>query len=478
MKKIYYVLILFAFMAGLTTNCKDDDGGGVIPPADTTMWDHVLEYPVEITMSATSYDGTQVEIDFATIASYLGISKEDLLLSMADSITDPDVTLYAIGAAATEDVVVGTAKNTNGIWGHWWDADGVNCEWGETAMVFAEYFSGDEFISIGQYPGHLTNGQVVEFYECIKYNDIRVACHFTITAKEPEEIVATIVNTQQLSLEVLEKTTYDLDSVAFNLDQTLTDLGVSSMDEVTLIAVNEDGSYAQEKSADNGYWIDRNGYASGWGAGGVVYTDYGTLSSNMVGIGQFPDSLSAGETFTIKFGFLANDKIEMLAITITVAGYVDPETTPTGDPIAVDTTITISQPYSADWAGSSADIQATLRNAFKMTTYQIFKAINEGTMVFTGYNADGTAYTDSTGAVVSTANYPGHWFAANGNVTVWGDTTNPPAIYCEMGRTEESLQLNVGHHPDNVTAGTAVTIKQKAELNGGSVTFTVVVNVQ
>ncbi|HCC30554.1 MAG TPA: DUF4859 domain-containing protein, partial [Marinilabiliales bacterium] len=69
-------------------------------------------------------------------------------------------------------------------------------------------------------------------------------------------------------------------------------------------------------------------------------------------------------------------------------------------------------------------------------------------------------------------------FAANGNVTVWGDTTNPPAVYCEMGRTEESLQLNVGHHPDNVTSGTTVTIKQKAELNGGSVTFTVVVNVQ
>ena len=36
MKKIYYVFILFAFVASLTTNCKDDNGGGVIPPPDTT----------------------------------------------------------------------------------------------------------------------------------------------------------------------------------------------------------------------------------------------------------------------------------------------------------------------------------------------------------------------------------------------------------------------------------------------------------
>jgi hypothetical protein len=469
MKKINYLLMLFVTMAVLMTNCKDDDNGGVIPPVDTLMWDYKLDYPVEIAISAVSYEGVKVNLDFATIASHLGITKDELLQSMAGTIDEPDVTLYAIGGPGTSDVEVGTPSNTNGIWGHWWDANGLLTTWGETAMVFAEYLAGDEFISIGQYPGRLTVGQVVEFYECIKYNDIRVACHFIVKAKAAEVIQATIVNTQALSIEVLEKSTYEMDSVQFNLTQTLTDLGVASMEEVKLIGVNADGSFAQEKSADNGYWINREGFVSSWGAGAVVYTDYKLASgSSYVGIGQFPDSLKAGQEFTIKFGFLANNKIEMLAITIKVAGYIDPETPPAGNPSNLTLTVAMNQPYNTAYTSVQFDVKETLREAFKMTTYQIHKAINSGELrLYQGAVADT--------APGYTADAPGYWLSSEGNVTTWG---NDSKIWCSLGHTETALYLYGGNHPDIAATGDVIVTKYIATCNGGSATFDITYKVE
>jgi hypothetical protein len=474
MKKISYLLVLLAVLSlGLMTNCKDDDNGGIIPPIDTTLLDHVLEYPVDLTMSETAYDnGTKVEIDFDQIATWFGITKEDLLAGIADSADAPDITLYGIGAAYNADAVLGTAKNTNGIWGHWWGATGANTEWASTtdsAMVYAEYNGGTTYFIMGQYPKRLRDGMVINFYECLKYNDIRVGCHFTVTAKKAAEIVATVVNTQKLNIEVLEKTNYDLDSVQFDLAQTISDIGVTSMENVTRIAVKEDGSYAQETNADNGYWIGRNGYVSGWGAGGVVYTDYKLASgSSYIGIGQFPDSLSAGEEFTIKFGFLANSKIEMLEITIKVAGYVDPETPPTGDPADATIDVAFNQAFNTAYTSVQYDVKETLRNAFKMTTYQIHKAILNGDLKLWI-----AAVADSTPKY--SADAPGYWIDSVGGYTTWGVNSK---IWCSLGHSETELYLYAGNHPEDAKTGDVIKPTLIAVLNGTKVTFNVTYTVE
>ena len=118
-----------------------------------------------------------------------------------------------------------------------------------------------------------------------------------------------------------------------------------------------------------------------------------------------------------------------------------------------------------------------LRDAFKMTTFQIHQAISNGELVFSGINADGSVYTDADGNPVSTANYPGHWFGADGNVTVWGSADNAPIVYSELAHSETSLELSIGHHPDNAKSGDTVTIKQIAELNGGKATFTITITI-
>ena len=261
---------------------------------------------------------------------------------------------------------------------------------------------------------------------------------------------------------------------------------------VTWLAINNSTrfDYTNEYTGENiGFWFDRNGDVVKWDDSeegtSVLFTN-NIIDNWTTNLGQFPGRLETGETNTL-INLLENaDGFRAaLIFNVTVGDYyveppyVDPETAPSGSPVALDTTITVSHAYDSNWASSSSvNVRYILRNAFKMTTYQIYQAIDNGDLVFKGINSDDSEYTDEDGNFASTANYPGHWFDIDGDVTTWSDTINTPAVYSEIGWTKESLQMNIGHHPDHITSGTSVSFKQKAELNGGSVTFTVNLTVE
>ncbi|MBN1188075.1 MAG: DUF4859 domain-containing protein [Bacteroidales bacterium] len=238
-----------------------------------------------------------------------------------------------------------------------------------------------------------------------------------------------------------------------------------------------------------GFWYDKNGDVVSWDDSetgtSVLFTEH-DYTAWITYLGQFPDRLVTGDKHSL-INVLENASGYRVALIFNVTvgedyvepPYEDPETPPTGSPVALDTTITVSHPYDSNWASnSSVNVRNIMRNAFKQTTYQIYQAIDEGTFVYKGINADESVYVDGDGNPASTANYPGHWFDIDGNVTTWGDTINKPAVYSEIGWTKESLNMNIGHHPDNITSGAVVSFKQKAELNGGSVTFTVNLTVE
>jgi hypothetical protein len=400
--------------------------------------DLLLEYAVEITISQTSYDGATLPVEINKIAELFGISETEILTQIANGMTG-DISGFAIAGTTHEDV--SGASNTNAPWGHWWDANGDITTWGESAMVFAEFDAEAGAFAIGQYPTHLTDGQLVTFVECLKYNEKRVAVIITITAKAPGQITATVVNTQQLNIQIFPKSSYDTEPFEFDLAKTLSDLNVASMDEVAFIGVNADGSYAQEVTMPNGYWYDVDGFVGSWGDNARVYTSYGEeLADNQIGIGQMPGMLTEGDQLTIKYGFLANNKIEMLQITITVVSYEDPETPPEGEPESVNVNITLTKPATTDYGAVYEDVKNLLRNAFKKTTYQLHQAIASGELKM---------YLGTVGeeAPVYTATAPGYWIMADGTAGEWATS----AIYLELGHSETELLLQMGNHPENLT---------------------------
>jgi hypothetical protein len=483
MKKIFFYMIgLAAFMMGVAS-CGDNADFSVLhdltPEEQAELErqdsirnaqlnklnaDLVLEYAVEITISQTAYDGATVSVEMNKIAELFGIS-EDEVLSQIENAFPGDLTGFAIAGTTHEDV--SGAANTNAAWGHWWDANGDVTTWGESAMVFAEFDPATKAFAVGQYPAHLTDGQEVTFIECLKYNEKRVAVVITVTAKAPGQITATVVNTQQLSIRVSPKADYATEPLAFDLTKTLSDLGVAAMSEATFIGVNADGSYAQEPSTPNGYWYGADGFVGVWGDNARVYTSYGEshLEENQIGIGQMPSTLTIGDEVTIKYGFLANNKIEMLQITVTVIDYDDPETPPAGDPADTTTSITLTKPLTTDYATATEDIKELLRNAFKKTTYQIHQAIASGELkVYVGtVTADDPAYT---------ADAPGYWIKADGSVTNWGAES---VVWCSIGHSETTLYLYGGNYPD-VTESCSVPITMIIAYNGVQVTLNITFN--
>lgn len=420
----------------------------------------ILEYSIDIPISKSLYDGASLTIELDKIAKLFSISKEELLKGIAGEAGALEVKGFAIEGSTHADN--GTATNTNAPWGHWWDANGNVTTWGETAMIFAEFDAETGVFNIGQFPAHLTDGQVIKVIECLKYNEKRAAVVITINAKAPGKITAPIVGTQDLSINVLAKTVYDADSLLFDLAKVKTDLGVSSMDEVKFVGVNEDGTYSSETVTGKGFWYDMKGFVGEHGVNASVYTNYGDFSSSYISIGQYPGNLKGGDTFTIQYGILANNKIEMLKIKVTVKDYVDPETAPTGTPKAVEKSIDLTKAYSNDYASVQVDIKELLRDAFKKTTYQIHKAIVAGELkLYQGAVSE----TDPK----YTADVPGYWLKADGTAAGWAEG----AVWCSIGHSETELYLYGGNHPDNVAATTTVTTKLIATYNGGTVTFNI-----
>jgi hypothetical protein len=443
--------------------------------------DLILEYTADMTISSQSYDGFKLTIEWDKIADAFGLTKNQVFAGICEEDGAPEIIGFAIQGSTHADV--SGASNTNGYWGHWWDANGDVTTWGSDAAVYCEYYGKEEeddedyleTISVGQYPGHLEDGQTVKIIECLKYNEVRVAVVININCHALGEVKATVVGTQEYTQTQAPTYNYESYPLTFDLDKVLADLGISSLAEASFISVNPDGSYAQECTANNGYWYDMDGFAGSWGDDASFFIEYYGLEDdaeeediNSLYIGQYPGHLSGGESITMKYGIMANNKIEMLTITVNIEAYEDPETAPEG---AVETDreidVTITKAWDDTYSNVQYDVKDVLRNAFKMTTYQIFSAKNDGSLaIYCGEIKDEEpTYTSDT---------PGYWLNAAGEACSWGTES---LVFCCLGGSETELYLYAGNHPTSCVAGTTVKSTYYITCNGGivKVNLTVVV---
>lgn len=429
--------------------------------------DLVLRYDAEITMSSTSYDGTTVDIDMQQIADLFGLDMQTMCDNLDNS--TGDVTPFIIESSTHADNMSGSTSGT--YWGSWFDVNGDVCSWGSSAYVFAEFNGETHQMSLGQYPGNLTAGQQFTIICALKYKDKRAAVVFNITAKAKEEVNATVVGTQDINVELLANDNGDYTANPFKFDaaKAMKDIGVSSLSDATLVAAKE-GGYETEMNADYGFWMGKDGYIGSWGeTTASAWLSYGMegLDADAIGVCLMPGATAAGDTYQLKFGFMNDNKIELLNVNIKVKGYEDPETPPTGTPYSVEKDVTLESTYNTDWAGASIDVKDILRDAFKMTTYQIFKAVQSGDLK--GY-IDHVYDTDP----VYTADAPGYWLDAQGDSISY----SKGLAYLLLASSQTTHELAFANHPENCPpAGQTITTKYILTCNGGKVTFNVTLKV-
>ena len=129
--------------------------------------------------------------------------------------------------------------------------------------------------------------------------------------------------------------------------------------------------------------------------------------------------------------------------------------------------VVIDKAWDNTYSNVKFDVKDVLREAFKMTTYQIHKAKNSG---------DLKIYIDEVSEEEPsyTSDVPGYWLDAEGKSVGWGETS---LVFACLGSNETELWLYAGNHPDSCVPNTTVTTKYLICCNGGMVTANITVNV-
>lgn len=499
MKKLKYISLLpvvgVLLFGGMLTSCDNDDFSRLHTLTDEELAemerqrledeerrsridaDLILDYEMDA-YPMTNFDAKALELDMAPVAELFELTVEQVYSGINKVSGAPEIQGFAIQGTTHADYMV--ASNTNGPWGHWWRYDGdVSGTYNEDASRFycewQGYFDEEKnanvecHFNVGQLPNACQVGDSFTVLEGLRYKEKRVVFRIKYNVIERQAVVAGVVNTQKITLEMTPDQTYKPFPVEFDLDRALSDLSVSSLTELDWIAVKADGSYAQEYTADPkpGFWFDKDGFAGSWGDNASVFVSYGFVDEyndpNHFYVGQMPGNMNEGDQVTVTMGVTNGAQIEMFEITCKIIAYEDPETPPAGEPKAVSKDITFTKAWTEDYALVDEDVKELLRDAFKMTTYQIFSALQSGDLkAYIGEaTSDEPAYTGGTAGE--------YWLDADGNSTDYGNGY----VYTGLDASETEIYFYAGNHPQIDKNGGKVTYKYVVTCNGGSVTFNV-----
>ncbi|MCR5130096.1 MAG: Ig-like domain-containing protein [Prevotella sp.] len=126
-----------------------------------------------------------------------------------------------------------------------------------------------------------------------------------------------VVETLTVNYNEVEKTAYGDGSAEFDVDAVIDALGISAISEATLYIVNVTTNVAVENTTDG--WRNASGDAEAWNTStGMVCVKIDDPASGLINyIGCMDDTHVAGETYTAKWAFVANNKAAVIDVVIT-----------------------------------------------------------------------------------------------------------------------------------------------------------------
>jgi hypothetical protein len=349
-----------------------------------------------------------------------------------------DITFFAYNYSTKYEY---TSPSTTNYFGHWFDANGDICSWGDQAYLFLE--KQDTFsmkFTLGMFPSRPTVGTTYHIVEAMKYDNYKVAFLFNVTIGEETPLVypvTTIVGTQTLDLSEEQDNTYAPTPVAINASDIETAIGITpGSAELYGIDASDDSLYIEGYTANTGYWYTKTGDVCNWGSAGVaLFAEYNSTTQEF-NVGQFPDSAAVGQTYTVKLAFVNLDNLKqyniVINLTITQPAAVYPETT-----LELTLDLALTVPPNNDYTSTPLALDSAAIQA----------AIGCGPSAAVLYGVDGS--TDSLNIGGLTANN-GCWFNSAADVCAWG--TAGCSIAAEY--VPATQVINVFQFPDACVSGT------------------------
>lgn len=127
-------------------------------PSDTE-----IVYNLDIVASTTEYTGCSVTVtenQLQTLAKSFVLQPSEI-----KSAIGKDISFYAVESGNKLN-----GENTANGYGHWFDANGNVCKWGDQSMVFSEFSDSNFTFTIGQYPGHCKAGDKYIIKQALVYS--------------------------------------------------------------------------------------------------------------------------------------------------------------------------------------------------------------------------------------------------------------------------------------------------------------------
>jgi hypothetical protein len=435
--------------------------------ADETVFQDVILVSPDIESDAS----VAVSLDGALLAGKFGYAGAGALSAALGSLkwntqVDHEVTFFGVNASTGIDY---TGSYTAGM-GYWYTATGDVCAYSDPdAALYVDLDPASLRLTVGQKGGQVNAGEayrlVVMFADAANY---RVAIELNVTttvdeapAGDPYELSLTQTIVHQITTG-WEQDFVDVTGVmreAFKMTTAQINAAIADR-TMTFHAVEPSGSQKTSTSAGGdypGHWFNDNGtVATDWQDGEIFLQIQSSAESIRFMLLNQPSNITSPATITVKQtaglnGGKVNFTFNVMLVT------EDPA------PHEADYTASIKLLKKDDYSTATFDITSVIAAAFQKTPGDIAAAISGRELEFYALNRTGEQQA-------STANFPGHWFDASGDVTSWGADA---VLFAEMGVTNEQVLLNIGNYPD--CADARVTFRQVAKLNGGRVnlTFTV-----
>ncbi len=462
MKKILYSAAALFFMLGGLASCGDNDDfskAHTLTAEEIASMEEqerikdslrqvinanlVLKYEVTDYISADSWTSQRLDLDMTPVAELFGLTVQQVYDGINGIDGAPNIVGFAIDGTTHNDY--SSASTSSGPWGHWWNTDCDVTTWGNGTLAFYcewQYWGDPDdpedgtYMLVGQLPGTATAPVTYVVYECLKYQDYRVAFEITYNLIERGAVVASIVNTQDLEITLPQNpASYDVTGLKFDLAQTLSDIGASSLNaEDNFVTYDENGQFVQGLNADYGFWMDKNGYKGSWGDDAGAWISYGAgTAEDEIGVCLMPGANETGDVYVMKVGFMNGSKIEMLSITITV-----------GDATVLAAEVVGRQDLTVEMAPNDVGSYDPTPVAFDLAKALADTGLSEiTTSNITAYDMDGNlmTYTNADG---------GFWYDKSGPVGGWGDDAS---AWISYGITEDPATIGVCLMPGTTAAG-------------------------
>ena len=211
--------------------------------------------------------------------------------------------------------------------GFWFDKNGYVVSWENAACFYIEPTAANNYsiLKVGQKPGSLSVGDKysTKLYFVNENNYYQVSVNLTIIEREPGPSVDKMNKVGEDYINVDLEAASDYTSVKFSVDieAIASALGVD-VQYISMQALDENNNWANPTNNNDGFWFDMNGFVTSWGNTAYFYITPAEGYS-LLDLGQYPNRLSAGATYSTKLYFVNGNNYYELIVILNVSGSND-----------------------------------------------------------------------------------------------------------------------------------------------------------